>query len=476
MKAPFQKDRKLDLSTLEDWPRKVREDEAALAEKIVEQCPFCSSKKIVKRGMRKKKLEEVQLYLCNDCEKTFTPQKVKGKKFPLKMIIDGMSSYNMGYSLEESCGFLKENYGIDVQPQTLSAWLEEFRKLCTYARMREFGKKLYTPHQVIQSVTLYHRQVYRFRYHRAKAELCLQEFRNARLEPLKAFLEAIMAECPHQLFQEGGRGSDIPAKFDLSQVIINERFNFAVRLAQLVLQAVNNNRERHEILQKFMLANDSVTVAVEVPVYIDTDDVEHMRSSLGFDIPDIFGRSAPDVLGRSEASSRSRKALLFEDDAELARSTSQDNAGRDTNSTQGNGGTGAAGRRIITGHIDILQIRNGSVHIMDYKPGAKKVRPIEQLTIYALALSRLTGLRMFDFKCAWFDDKNYYEFFPLHVIYKKGRMRIPREQTRLNQISADVEKFRQGDVYDAEEGNEKFRQGQHAKRGINIGSGTDGME
>ncbi len=412
MKPPFQKDRKLDLSSLEDWPRKVREDEAAKIEKEIEKCPYCSSKKVVKRGMRKKKLEEVQLYICNDCEKTFTPQRVKGKKFPLKMIIDGMSSYNIGYSLEESCGFLKESYGIDVQPQTLSAWLEEFRKLCTYARMREFGKKLYTPHQVIQSATLYHRQVYRFRYHRAKAELCLQEFRNARLEPLKAFLEAIMSECPHQLFKEGGRSSDIPAKFDLSQVIINERFNFAVRLAQLVLQAVNNNRERHEILQKFMLANDSVTVAVEVPVYIDTDDVDYMRSSLGFEIPDIFGADANDKSGR-----------------DMLRASSASTSG--------------AGRKIITGHIDILQIRNGSVHIMDYKPGAKKVRPIEQLTIYALALSRLTGLRMFDFKCAWFDDKNYYEFFPLHVVYKKGRTRIPREQVRLNQINADGEKFRQ---------------------------------
>ena len=47
------------------------------------------------------------------------------------------------------------------------------------------------------------------------------------------------------------------------------------------------------------------------------------------------------------------------------------------------------------------------VHIMDYKPGAKKV---DQLTIYALALSRLPALRLFHFKCAWFDEENYFEF------------------------------------------------------------------
>ena len=72
----------------------------------------------------------------------------------------------------------------------------------------------------------------------------------------------------------------------------------------------------------------------------------------------------------------------------------------------------------ITGHIDFLQIRNGCVHILDYKPGAKKERPIGQLMIYALALSRLTGLRLYDFKCAWFDETGYYQFYPLQVVRK----------------------------------------------------------
>ena len=74
--------------------------------------------------------------------------------------------------------------------------------------------------------------------------------------------------------------------------------------------------------------------------------------------------------------------------------------------------------KLITGHIDILQIRNGQIHILDYKPRAEKERPIEQLTLYAMALSRLTGLRLYEFKCAWFDEKDYFEFYPLHVLHK----------------------------------------------------------
>ena len=73
---------------------------------------------------------------------------------------------------------------------------------------------------------------------------------------------------------------------------------------------------------------------------------------------------------------------------------------------------------ILTGHIDLVQIRNGMIHLLDYKPSAKKERPIDQLIIYALALSRLTSLRLFHFKCGWFDEEDYFEFFPLHIVYK----------------------------------------------------------
>ena len=163
---------------------------------------------------------------------------------------------------------------------------------------------------------------------------------------------------------------------------------FATRLANLALQAVSDNKLRHQALQRFMLCNDSVTVATEVPVYMDAMDIEHMEEVLKFKIP-----------------------------------VKLDN--------------------VLTGHIDFLQIRNGAVHILDYKPQktTKKQRPIVQLTLYALALSRLTGLRLYDFKCAWFDENAYYEFFPLHVVYKlRGRARKddPRQLKLDTLIDPDV--------------------------------------
>src|SRR6202044_1166705 len=75
----------------------------------------------------------------------------------------------------------------------------------------------------------------------------------------------------------------------------------------------------------------------------------------------------------------------------------------------------------LTGHIDFLQIRNGAIHIVDYKPGAKSEKPIAQLMTYALALSRRTGIRLYHIVCSWFDQDHYYQFLPLHVVHKRGK-------------------------------------------------------
>jgi hypothetical protein len=247
--------------------------------------------------------------------------------------------------------------------------VNEFKDICSYGRMREQGLRLFSPNQIIQSVRLYHRQIYHFRYHRAKMALVLQEYGHNKFIPLRELLDCVADECPHQIFKQGLRASEIKNKFDIDGVRVIEKTNYAVRLAEIVLQAITDTKLRHDTIQKFMLANDSVTVATELPVYFDKDDLEYMREELRFEIP-------------------------LEID------------------------------NVITGHIDIVQVRNKAIHIVDYKPNAAKESPIDQLTIYALALSRLTGLRLFEFKCGWFDSKRYYEFFPLHVVYKKkGRRR-----------------------------------------------------
>ena len=73
----------------------------------------------------------------------------------------------------------------------------------------------------------------------------------------------------------------------------------------------------------------------------------------------------------------------------------------------------------ICGHIDILQIRNGKIFVLDFKPGAKKEKEnkvASQLYLYASGLSFRTRIPLSMFRCAWFDETVYYEFNP-HEIY-----------------------------------------------------------
>lgn len=256
-----------------------------------------------------------------------------------------------------------------MQPRTLQSWIAAYRPLTTYARLRTRGKSLFPPHQVIRSVRFHHRQVYRYQMHRGKLALLLREdLQHRRFAPVRDYLDTMAEACPHHLFRTGLRASDVAGKFDLGTVAIREKTNHATRLATLALQAVSRRIMRHETLQRFMLATDSVTVATEVPVYLTPEDVTSLRTEAGFHIP-----------------------------IEIA--------------------------TVLTGHIDVLQIRNGAVHILDYKPNAAKEKPIEQLMFYALALSRRTGLRLYDFTCTWFDEHHYFEFYPLHLVHRTRHRR-----------------------------------------------------
>jgi len=339
------------------------------------KCPYCQGTNIIKKGVREKKYETIQLYYCYHCQKKFTPLLTKGKTYPLRVILDTITLYNRFNSMEEAAQQVSEKYGLKVSFQNIPNWLRDFGEYLPFLRMRDFIAKKYDRRDILVESKMFHGQIYDFKYHRAKTDLLINDdFKNYKFRPLQEFLELVTAECPHSIFKETEqRASQYKDTFNLEQVKIIPRNNLAVKNTRLVMQTVTNNKLRHEVLQEFMLVNDSVTVATEVPVLLDEDDIRHYQNELGFEVP------------------LARPGLAEQDQA------------------------------LITGHIDLLQIRNGAIHILDYKPSAKKEKPVDQLTLYALALARLTGLRLFHFKCGWFDEEDYFEFFPLHVVYKKKR-------------------------------------------------------
>jgi transposase-like protein len=339
-----------------------------------EACPHCGGRNVTRRGTRKKKLEIVQLWRCAACKRVFTPgpPALRNKTYPLRMILSALTDYNLGFTLEQAAARLQKKAKRRVSPSTITSWLDEYKQHCSYRRLRDAGLRRYPAAQTIRSIKLYHRQVYGYAYHRPKLDFVrsgsLDDKRlgDARFGALADFLESIPTVCPHDLFRRDddpkARASQAtPTWADASRIVINSKQNAATDAAALIIPAVGNNKLRHETLQHFMLCNDSVTVAIEIPIWLDEHDIAALEHEHGIELAPRLG----------------------------------------------------AAERAITGHIDFLQVRNGCVHVLDYKPDARTNKPIAQLAIYALALTRrVPGLKLFDIKCAWFNELEYCEFFP----------------------------------------------------------------
>ena len=184
----------------------------------------------MRKGTRTKKLETVQLWRCTTCRRVFTPAppELRHKTYPLRVILGGVTLYNLGYSLAEAAAKLKTRHGHNIAPSTLSAWIAEHRDLATYSRLHEQGKKLAPPAQAIRTVKLYHRQVHEYAYHRPKLALLAQSREHARLAAgLTKFLEAVPKNCPHDLFAGSTRASQSAPDFlDRARIIATEKQNF----------------------------------------------------------------------------------------------------------------------------------------------------------------------------------------------------------------------------------------------------------
>jgi PD-(D/E)XK nuclease superfamily len=327
----------------------------------IPRCPNCRAKAVIKKGLRPTRHEARQRWGCTRCGHTFINQVTKHSPYPVKVIMEAIGRYNLGYSARETVRYLKGRFRIAVPQKTFRLWYTAHKPICTYHTIRAAITRRFEPAGLIEKHYLQHRQVYLYTLHHGKLEHLFAYPYHRAYEPIRAYLAAITGhDFPHHLFTPDNpvRSSTYPVRLSAT---VTRKDNYATRLAALALQIAPNNKKRHETLQRFMLLNDSATIAVEVPIYLTPDDFAYFHAH-GFTFP--FGEHP------------------------------------------------------ITGHIDFLQLRSGYLHILDYKPdAAKETHAVTQLTIYAMALSRRTGIPVKAFKCAWFDERDYYEFFPLPAIY-----------------------------------------------------------
>ena len=191
--------------------------------------------------------------------------------------------------------------------------------------------------------------VYVYRVHNEK----LNKFCNFDPEfiKLKKYVYSMFEECPNDYFGSGPRGSCL--KFKTNNHIIELKGHQVCNFAKNGLE-VNSMRckNNHSKVQLFMLENDDNTVAVEVPVWMQTDEIPGYQK-------------------------------LFESDAPL------------------------------TGHIDVLGFDNDKIWVWDYKPNAHKEKYADtQVYFYSMMLSKRTGIPLDKFMCGYFDAQRAYIFKP----------------------------------------------------------------
>lgn len=192
---------------------------------------------------------------------------------------------------------------------------------------------------------------YDYKIHNKKIDLLC----NSKFFTLSDYLKNMLKECPNEYFFKGPRSSAL--KFNLPSINLTHLPNYEI--AELAKFGLELNKERfsenHPKVQNFMLENDNKTIAIEVPLWLNHNELSLYN--------EIFN---------------SKDAL--------------------------------------TGHIDILRIEDEKLWIWDYKPNAIKEKYAStQVYFYALMLSKRTGISLDNFRCGYFDAKDTFIFNPQNV-------------------------------------------------------------
>ena len=166
------------------------------------------------------------------------------------------------------------------------------------------------------------------------------------------YLNKVFEKRPDDYFLKGPRSSAL--KFKLNELNMYQIIGHEINDLCNISLKVNKDRYKtgHSKVQVFMIENDDKTVAVEVPIWIEKNELNNFNG--------IFNSNEP-----------------------------------------------------LTGHIDILRVENNKIWVWDYKPKAFDERyAATQIFFYALMLSKRTNIPLNNFRCGYFDETYAFIFKP----------------------------------------------------------------
>jgi transposase-like protein len=228
-------------------------------------CPNCKSvEKVVKNGTRALKEDTIQLYLCGNCGKRFSDRKLPRTSYPPKVILSALTYFNQGHTLDMTQRTIRRRFKTKVPISTLNSWIRRYGDELPFTKLRK--KYDLDPNQTIKTRRLFHPQPYLFKVHSLKLNIKGKQF-----PQLKNYINSMLKDPKDHLFQSKDilRCSTLANEIDLPKTNIRSvKDSPACRMTDLALELAKIKSERHQKIEEFFLANDSATVAVEVPVYL----------------------------------------------------------------------------------------------------------------------------------------------------------------------------------------------------------------
>ena len=179
--------------------------------KVLPTCPNCKSRNhVIHYGNRRTKNGQVQIYRCTACKKNFTTRTLKHTQYPNHIILNAISTYNLGYTQIETVNRINKRFKTKISQPSLSTWLKRYSDICTFIYLR----KNYTidPKEIIKKKKFHHQQVYDFKYHTLKLNIAAKRY-----PAVKKYINEVLSSLDNTLFESGPRcsspGEDIKQTF-----------------------------------------------------------------------------------------------------------------------------------------------------------------------------------------------------------------------------------------------------------------------
>src|SRR5260370_9587135 len=98
-------------------------------------CPKCHCKSTTRRGKRRNRLRTLQLFQCTECLHRFTGEPGKNRTYPLRLVLDAVSTFNLGYSITDTRSILRRRFPVAVPDRTINSSLTAHRSAPTQSRL-----------------------------------------------------------------------------------------------------------------------------------------------------------------------------------------------------------------------------------------------------------------------------------------------------------------------------------------------------